>query len=379
VLYRSANATAWQADLSVIEGGQPVLSCFGEHVSRFGRAPITENGKARPTSPMGKRHRNLIQQIADPANVLDAYHKTSNGKRRTWGYLEFKEYDLANLLAVQAELLEGSYKRGPFREFMVYEPKPRLISALDFKDRLVQHATCNIIAPIFEAGMLPYTFACRPGKGTHAGVRHVQAELRHTKATHFLKSDFSKFFPSVNHAALYAMLDKRIHCAATRRLLREIMPEDGVGIPIGSLTSQLFANIYGNAVDQFLHHDLKQRHWARYMDDIIVLGDNPDELRDVFNRMREFAAEHLQLRISHWHVAPISRGINFLGYRIWPTHKLLRKDSVTRAKRKVANFIKHGEDEGLQKFLASWSGHAQWADTNNLFTWMEKRHAIQLD
>ncbi len=328
---------------------------------------------------MGKRHRNLIQQIADPANVLDAYHKTSNGKRRTWGYLEFKEYDLANLLAVQAELLEGSYKRGPFREFMVYEPKPRLISALDFKDRLVQHATCNIIAPIFEAGMLPYTFACRPGKGTHAGVRHVQAELRHTKATHFLKSDFSKFFPSVNHAALYAMLDKRIHCAATRRLLREIMPEDGVGIPIGSLTSQLFANIYGNAVDQFLHHDLKQRHWARYMDDIIVLGDNPDELRDVFNRMREFAAEHLQLRISHWHVAPISRGINFLGYRIWPTHKLLRKDSVTRAKRKVANFIKHGEDEGLQKFLASWSGHAQWADTNNLFTWMEKRHAIQLD
>ena len=77
-------------------------------------------------------------------------------------------------------------------------------------------------------------------------------------------------------------------------------------------------------------------------------------------------------------VAPISRGINFLGYRIWPSHKLLRKDSVTRAKRKVANFIKHGEDEGLQKFLASWSGHAMWADANHLFTWLENRHGIAL-
>jgi hypothetical protein len=114
------------------------------------------------------------------------------------------------------------------------------------------------------------------------------------------------------------------------------------------------------------------------MDDIVVLGNDPEELRQVFYNLRDFAAEHLKLRISHWQVAPISRGINFLGYRIWPSHKLLRKDSVTRAKRKVANFIKHGEDEGLQKFLASWSGHAMWADANNLFTWLEKRHGIAL-
>lgn len=126
---------------------------------------------------MGKRHRNLIDQITTWENLLDAYRKTSHGKRRTWGYLEFKEYDLANLLALQAELKAGTYERGPYREFLVYEPKSRLISALEFKDRLVQHALCNIVAPIFEAGLLPYTYACRPGKGTHAGVCHVQAEL----------------------------------------------------------------------------------------------------------------------------------------------------------------------------------------------------------
>ncbi|MFU2048899.1 reverse transcriptase domain-containing protein [Bordetella hinzii] len=325
---------------------------------------------------MGKRHRNLIDQITTWENLLDAYRKTSHGKRRTWGYLEFKEYDLANLLALQAELKAGTYERGPYREFLVYEPKPRLISALEFKDRLVQHALCNIVAPIFEASLLPYTYACRPGKGTHAGVCHVQAELRRTRATHFLKSDFSKFFPSINRAALYAMIDKKIHCAATRRLLRVMLPDEGVGIPIGSLTSQLFANVYGGAVDRLLHDELKQRHWARYMDDIVVLGDDPEELRAVFYRLRDFASERLGLKISHWQVAPVSRGINFLGYRIWPTHKLLRKSSVKRAKRKVANFIKHGEDESLQRFLASWSGHAQWADTYNLFTWMEEQHGI---
>lgn len=325
---------------------------------------------------MGKRHRNLMQQIVAWENMLDAYRKTADGKRGTWGYLEFKEYDLANLRALQAELADGTYTPGPYRHFTVYEPKPRLISALDFRDRLAQHALCNVIAPIFEAGMLPYTFACRPDKGTHAGVRHIQASLRRTSATHFMKSDFSKFFPSIDHEVLYRMLDKKIHCAATRGLLRKILPEEGVGIPIGSLTSQLFANIYGGAVDRLLHHDLKRRHWARYMDDIVVLGDDPEELRQVFYHLRDFADEQLHLRISHWQVAPISQGINFLGYRIWPSHKLLRKASVTRAKRKILNFIKHDEAEALGRFVASWSGHARWADSRNLMTWMEQHHGL---
>lgn len=373
VFIRSADATARQADYSL--SGQPVLSCLGKYVTRFSRAPITENGKAW-LAPMGKRHRNLIGQITSMDNLRDAYRKTSDGKKRTWGYLEFKEYAESNLLTLQSELVDGAYVRGPFREFTVYEPKPRLISALDFKDRLVQHATCNVIAPIFEAGLLPNTYACRPGKGTHSGVRYVQAEMRRTGFRYFLKTDFSKFFPSIDHPVLYRMLDKKIHCAGTRQLLRQILPEEGVGIPIGSLTSQLFANIYGGAVDRLIHDELKQRHWARYMDDIVVLGDDPDELHGVFQRIRDFSLEQLNMRISKWQVSPISRGVNFLGYRIWPTHKLLRKDSVKRAKQKIANFIKHDDQENLGKFLASWRGHAQWADTNNLFTWLENRYDI---
>lgn len=325
---------------------------------------------------MGKKHRNLIGQIADMENLRKAYENTARGKKRTFGYLEFKEFAEANLLRVQEELLDGGYRIGSYRQFTVYEPKARLISALDFKDRLVQHAVCNIISPIFERGLLPQTFACRVGLGTHAGVRFVQAKLRYTEAKYFLKTDYSKFFPSIDRAVLHMMIDRKIDCAKTLDILREIISTTGQGIPIGSLTSQLFANVYGNAADRFVHFDLGHRHWARYMDDIVVLGDDRHQLMDSFLRLNDFSMEHLKLRIGKWQVSPVQRGVNFLGYRIWPTHKLLRKDSVLRAKRKVANFMHHGDMHGLQKFAASWAGHAQWADAHNLFTWMEKRHAI---
>ena len=326
---------------------------------------------------MVKKHRNLIDKITDIDNLREAYLKTSNGKKMTYGYLEFKEYAEANLLLVQEELRDGAYKIGDYRQFTVYEPKPRLISALDFKDRLVQHALCNVIGPIFERSLMPNTFACRVGLGTHAGERFVQSRLRHLQPKYFLKTDYSKFFPSIDRFILHGMIDRKIDCEKTLQIIREIIPQDGKGIPIGSLTSQLFANVYGNAADRFIHFDMKQREWARYMDDIVILGNDKDELMDCFLRLNDYSINELELRIGKWQLSPISRGVNFLGYRIWPTHKLLRKDSVTRAKRKIARFIASGDQEALKKFTASWAGHAKWADTNNLFKWMEKTHDIK--
>lgn len=325
---------------------------------------------------MVKKHRHLIEQIADIDNLRDAYRKTSSGKKMTFGYLEFKEYAEANLLAVQEELRDGGYKIGPYRQFTVYEPKPRLISALEFKDRLVQHALCNVVAPIFERLLMPQTFACRVGMGTHAGVRFVQSRLRHGEFKYFLKTDYSKFFPSIDREVLTGMIERRIGCEKTLAILREIIPSTGKGLPIGSLTSQLFANVYGNAADRFIHFDLGQREWARYMDDIVVLGNDKNQLMDSFLRLNDFSMDKLGLRIGKWQVSPVSRGINFLGYRIWPGYKLLRKDSVLRAKRKVANFLHYGDTDGLTKFVASWRGHTQWADAHNLFKWMEQRYEI---
>lgn len=324
---------------------------------------------------MPKKHRNLIGRITDPANLRGAYRKTAQNKRQTFGYLEFKEFAELNLVRIREELLDGAYRIGTYRTFTIYEPKAREISALDFKDRLVQHALCNVIAPIMEATLLPYTFACRVGKGTHAGVRHVQSMLRQTGATHFLKTDFRKYFPSIPRDVANDLYDRKIGCAQTLALIAEIIPPEGRGIPIGSLTSQLTANLIGGMVDRHVHFELGHRHWARYMDDIVILGDDPAKLRASYQAIAGFAETELGLHISHWAAAPVSQGINFLGYRIWPTHKLLRQDSVVRAKRKIARYVERGDDESLTKFLASWRGHARWADTQNLMDWLERSHS----
>lgn len=327
---------------------------------------------------MVKKYKNLIDKITDMDNIREAYRKTAKGKKYTYGYLEFKEYDEVNLKLIREELADRAYKIGEYREFTIYEPKPRLISALDFKDRLVQHALCNIISPIFEKGFMPNSFACRDGKGTHAGVTYVQSRLRHSKPKYFLKTDYSKFFPSVNRAILHDMIDRKLACEPTLEIIREIIPTTGKGIPIGSLTSQLFANVYGNPADRFIHFDLGKSEWARYMDDIVILGDDKEELLDCFEKLNAFSAEKLDLRIGKWNISPTTRGINFLGYRIWNTHKLIRKDSVIRAKRKIQKYIQKEDKEALNKFIASWSGHAQWADTNNLMNWLGERYAITL-
>jgi hypothetical protein len=288
----------------------------------------------------------------------------------------FREYAELNILRLREELLDGAYHVGQYRHFTIKEPKPRNIMALEFKDRLIQHALINVIGPIFDAGFLPYTFACREGLGTHAGVKHVQSSMRKSEARYYLKTDFRKYFPSIQHSILHDMLEAKIACAATLHLIAEIISPEGCGVPIGSLTSQISANIYGNPLDRMVHFTLKPHAWARYMDDIVILGNSISDLRRAFDSIQSFAADRLRLVISRWHIGRIQDGINFLGYRIFTGYKLLRKSSVITAKRKVRNCIEHGDDASLRKFLASWSGHAGWADSYNLMTWMEDRYGI---
>jgi retron-type reverse transcriptase len=323
---------------------------------------------------MGKKYRNLFEQIVSDENLASAYKKTKAGKRQTWGYLEFKEYEYANLYQLAEELRTETYIPDEYLEFTIYDPKTRLISALPFKDRIVQHAVCNVVAPIFDKTLLPYTFACREQMGTHAGVRHIQSLMRSTKPSHFIKTDYSKFFPSIDREVLHRLIRKKISCRKTYNLLTLFIPQTGTGLPIGSLTSQIFANVYGGLIDRFVHFDLGYRRWARYMDDIIILGDDPDQMREDVNAIKAFSWDQMCMTLSKHQVSPISRGVNFLGYRIWPTHKLLRKDSVQRAKRKIKAMQSRGDTQSLQKFWAAWYGHASWADTHNLLKHMEQEY-----
>lgn len=320
---------------------------------------------------MGKRYRNLIGQIVAPSNVAEAYRLTSAGKRMSPGFLEFKEYAALNLAELARDMGARSYVAGAPHEFHVYDPKKRLISALPFRDRVAQQALCLIIAPIFDRALLPRTFACRPGKGVHAGVVQLQSELRRLSRdgtpVYFLKTDFKSYFASIDRAVLWRLIEAKISCRATLALIGAMVPRHGVGLPIGSLTSQIFANLYAGAtLDRHLQQTLGERLWYRYMDDIVVLSTSSEHLRGVKDSIERYSRERLGLRFSKWQIARATRGISFLGYRIWATHKLLRKDSVTRARRKIACYRAAGDDERLKQFLAAWLGHAQWADSANL-------------
>jgi hypothetical protein len=198
----------------------------------------------------------------------------------------------------------------------------------------------------------------------------VQAELRRLTrdgAPIFtLKTDFSRYFASIERATLWRMIEAKVSCRATLRLIDAMVPRTGIGLPIGSLVSQIFANVYAGAVDRHLQQDLGERHWHRYMDDLVVLGPSSDHLRRLREDIGAFSRDRLGLRFSKWSIQPVSHGVNFLGYRIWPSHKLLRKDSVQRARRKIARFRAAGDADRLENFLASWTGHASWADSHNL-------------
>ena len=304
---------------------------------------------------MGKRYRNLIGAITADANMLEAYRLTARGKRLTPGHLEFKEFSALNLERLGTAMRRGEYVQGEPHEFCIFDPKHRVISALPFRDRVAQHALCLVIGPIFERTFLPRSYACRKGKGTHAAAQHVQADMRRLIAAQpdeplrFLKTDFSRYFASIDRAVLWELIEAKISCAGTLAIIEAMLPRTGLGLPIGSLISQVFANVYGGVVDRHLQQGIGERHWFRYMDDLVVLGHESDHLRQVKDSIEALSRDRLGLRFSKWSIAPVMRGVNFLGYRIWPSYKLLRRDSVIHAKRKIAAYRANGDDGRLNR------------------------------
>lgn len=317
---------------------------------------------------MAKKYRNLIEHITADATMMEALRLTSRGKRLTPGRLEFKEFGILNLEELADDMRSGAYEQGAPHEFNIFDPKLRTISALPFRDRVAQHALCQVIGPIFDATLLPRTFACRPGMGTHRAAILLQADLRRLSdaPVYVLKTDFSRYFASIDRAVLWRLIEAKISCRATLSILEAMLPRSGIGLPIGSLIAQILANVYAGALDRHLQQELGERFWYRYMDDLVVLGRSSDHLRQLRGAIETFSRDRLGLRFSKWSIQPAQRGVNFVGYRIWATHKLLRRDSVTRARRKIAAYRSAGDLARLEKFLAAWTGHASWADSRNL-------------
>ena len=330
---------------------------------------------------MAKTYKNLYSHIADFENLHAAYLKARRNKRFKPDVLRFSANLEANLVALREELLDKTYCTGEYYVFEVYEPKKRIVAALPFRDRVVHHAICNVIEPIWEARFIHDSYACRVGKGTHAGADRVTEFLRRAKReweeVYVLKLDIKGYFPSVDHGVLLGLLERRIACKDTRRLIRGIVeswPVDGgeKGIPIGNLTSQLFANVYLHEMDKFVKHELRARFWVRYMDDAVIIHGDKAWLTETKLQLAGFLAKCLALTLnSKTNIFPLAQGINFLGYRIWPTHRLLRKSSAKRMRRRLKRF-KRGYSKGnigldhINASIQSWLGHCRHADTYKL-------------
>jgi len=311
-----------------------------------------------------KTYNNLFQEICRYENLYDAYLKARRCKNDIAEVLMFG-YNLENeLLKLQYELENQTYRTGKYRHFIIFEPKERKISALPFRDRIVHHAICSVIEPIFDLRFIYDSYACRKGKGTHAGADRIQKFIKKVNSNYYvLKCDVSKYFQSVDHEILKQVIREKIADKKLLQLLDNIIDSAERGIPIGNLTSQLFANIYLNKLDEHVKYELKIKYYIRYMDDFIILHESKQSLHEIKEKINLFLVSmKLTLHPRKVNICPITLGIDFLGYRIFNNHRLVRKSTVKRflkgAKKKLKKY-----DSGIMNFdmseMQSISEHTQ--------------------
>lgn len=305
-----------------------------------------------------KKIKNLLPEIYDYENIYLAWKQASKGKRYRNEVLEFERNLEENLINIQNHFIYGSYVQGKFREFYVNEPKRRLVMALPFPDRVVQWAIYRQLFPLLEKQFIEDSFACRVGKGTHKAADRLQYWLRQVDRKpenyYYLKLDVAKYFYRIDHQILLHILSHKIGDKPLMDLLQSIicdtntafglaLPTDGIGVtdemprlwhrgmPIGNLTSQMFSNVYLNELDQFCKHHLKLHYYVRYMDDIIILGDSKSELHRVKMEISSFLDNHLKLHLNNkTTIRPCTMGVEFVGYRLWATHRKLKKKTARK-------------------------------------------------
>lgn len=270
----------------------------------------------------------LFSRITAWENLVAAWREARKGKRRAPEVRQFEADLEANLVSLHEHLLRGTWQPGQPRRFMVRDPKWREITAPPFADRIVHHAIVRVIEPLFERRFIHDSYACRKGKGTHAAVMRAQAFLRRAKrrwgdGAYILKCDVKSFFASIRHDILLERMARVIDCPRALGLLRSVFAGygyDGVGLPVGALTSQLAANIMLDAPDHRIKDDLGVREYVRYMDDFALIAPDKATAARLLSMIGDELAE-LGLRLNpksgYW---PIGRGVDFCGYRIWATH-----------------------------------------------------------
>jgi RNA-directed DNA polymerase len=309
-----------------------------------------------------KRKNNLFQQIASVENLQAADQKARKGKKDQYGIKVHDARRDLNIQNLHRMLLEHTYTTSKYTTFLIYEPKEREIFRLPyFPDRIVHHAVMNVLQSIFISTLTRDTYSCIPGRGIHAASNALKNALRHpSESTFCLKLDIKKFYPSVDHAILKQLLRRKFKDADLLWLLDDII-DSAPGLPIGNYLSQYLANFYLSEFDHWLKEKLKVRHYFRYADDIVILGEDKPYLHSLLDQIRTFLTENLALTIKdNYQVFPVAaRGIDFVGYVHFHTHTLMRKTIKQ-------NFARMMAKNRNKASFASYSGWAKHCDSKNL-------------
>jgi len=321
-----------------------------------------------------KRHGNLFKNITDIDNIYLAYKKARKGK--SWqNTISCFDDDLdENIFNIRDALIEKTFTTSPYIEKMIYEPKQRIIYKLPFNpDRVVQHALMNVLEPIWSGLFIHDSYACRAGKGIHAGSKRTMEFIRAVgSGAHCLKMDIRKFYPSIDHDILFDIVQRKIKCPDTLWLLEDIIYSipGGKNVPIGNYTSQWLGNLYMNELDLFLKHEMKIEHYIRYCDDFILLHRDKKFLHRMSKEIEAFLADRLALELSKNDIFPVRQGIDFLGYRHFPNYILVRKSTAKRIKRRMKELpgqLSRGKitPEQYISSVASTKGWLMWANSYN--------------
>jgi len=335
----------------------------------------------------------LFSNVYQWDNLLLAYRKASKGKRGKSPAASF-EYKLEeNLLDLQKELQTKTYKPLPYHSFYIHDPKKRLISAANFRDRVVHHALHNIINPIFEKSFIHDSYANRKSKGTHRAISRAQYFSR--KFPYILSCDVCQYFPSIDHAILKDILNQKIKDTELLWLINTIIeggkgilkseynmvwfPDDNLlsygrprGLPIGNLTSQFWANCYLNPFDHFVKRELKCKAYVRYVDDMLFFGNDKKEMWEwkqaSIERLKKY---RLTIHEKNAQVHPVKNGFPFLGFIVYPNKKRLKRRKVTAFRKKIKKMIRSFEKgiipvETISASIKGWVAHAEFGNTQAL-------------
>lgn len=338
---------------------------------------------------MPRKHRDLFDGIASFPALMSAALLAAKGKRAKPGVAAF----LANLekevLRLERQLKDGSYRPGRYKKIEVFDPKHRIVSAAPFRDRVVHHAFCAVCEPLFERGFIFDSYANRVGKGTHRAVcRYERFRDRHR---YVLRCDIYRYFPAIDHAVLKQDLRRRLACERTLALADRIIdgsnaqepvnlhfPGDDLfepferrrGLPIGNLTSQFFANLYLDGLDHFCKELLRAKGYLRYVDDFALFHDDAEQLREWRERVERFLeGRRLRLHPRKTAILPTSEPAPFLGFVLMPGGwRRLPEDNVRRFRNRLRGMMdrwRHGTlaRDDVQRRVRSWSAHAAHANT----------------